>query len=69
MFLRIDSVAEESCSGQAPRGVFQPIGEPGFLAEFILSGKSKILRAAQNDSEGLEMTKLAIPDFLRDNHY
>lgn len=33
------------------------MGKPEFLTEFILSGKSKILPAAQNDSEGLEMTK------------
>jgi len=27
-----------------------------FLAQFILSGQSEILRFAQNDSEGLRMT-------------
>ena len=42
-----------------------PVRRARFLAEFTLSSQSEILRFAQDDSEGLRMTGLAVSEILQ----
>ncbi len=42
-----------------------PVRRARFLAEFTLSTQSEILRFAQDDSEGLGMTGMAVSEILQ----